>query len=169
MGESVYSKEENQLLANYRSCGTHGKSFLQQAAKYEAHIALEEREAPDKHIIPCLIPDNMVCDGAKYSTGTTEEIYTSESEAFMALHVPNNNWAPRYCKHDIILLHNRFPRHGEEALFSYKNMIFFRKYLEGESEHILRCINGRQKDLVFRRMDSESLLCIGTAGGIIRA
>ncbi|MBQ8038643.1 MAG: hypothetical protein IJ274_01985, partial [Lachnospiraceae bacterium] len=147
----------------------HGKNVLQKVAKYEALIALEEREAPGKHIIPCLVPDGQICDGEKYNAVETKFIPTSDPDAFMALHVPNNNWAPRYCKHDVILLKNRFPIHGEEALFIYKGKIFYRKYIEGEQENILRCINGRQEDLVFKRMDSESLICIGTASGIIRA
>lgn len=169
MGENVCSEEENMLLMNYRQCGAHGKSVLQKVAKYEALSALEEREAPEKHLIPCLVPDSLISDGKKYNNVETQTIHTSEPDAFMALYVPNNNWAPRYCKHDIILLKNRFPMSGEEALFIYKSKIFYRKYIEGEREHILRCINGRQEDLVFKRMDSESLICIGTAGGVIRS
>lgn len=169
MGENVYTEEENQLLNNYRQCGAHGKSVLQQVAKYEALIALEEREAPGKHMIPCLVPDSQICDGSKYHTVETKTIYTSEAEAFMALYVPNNNWAPRYCKHDIILLKNCFPMNEEEALFIYHGKIHYRKYIETEKGHILRCITGRKEDLTFQRMDTESLLCIGTTIGIIRA
>ncbi len=169
MGENVCSEEENLLLVNYRQCGAHGKSVLQQVAKYEALIALEERDAPEKHIVPCLVPDSRVCDGSKYSVVETKTIYTSDPDAFMALYVPNNNWAPRYCKHDIILLKNRFPLHEEEALFIYKSKIFYRKYIETERGHILRCITGRKEDMTFQRMDTESLLCIGTTTGIIRA
>ena len=169
MGESVSTKEEELLLMNYRKCGTHGKSILQQVASFEAHTALDEREAPGKQSIPCIVPDPLVCEGSKYGTGVTKEVYTTEPEAFLALRVPNNNWAPRFCKHDIILLKDKFPKHGEEALFTYKGSVFYRKYIEGEQEHILRCVNGRQEDLTFKRMDSDSLVCIGTAIGIIRA
>ena len=111
MGENVCSEEENLLLMNYRQCGAHGKSVLQQVAKYEALVALEERESPGKHLIPCLVPDNQIRDGEKYHAVETRTIPTSNPNAFMALYVPNNNWAPRYCKHDIILLKNRFPMH----------------------------------------------------------
>ena len=168
MGESVSTKEE-ELLMNYRKCGIHGKSILQQVAKYEANTALHEREAPGRHSIPCIIPDTLAHDGAKYGTGETKEVYTSEPEAFMALYVPNNNWVPRFCKHDIILLKDKFPKHGEEALFTYKGKIYYRKYIEGDREYILRCVNGKHKDLVFKRMDSDSLVCIGTSIGIVRA
>lgn len=169
MGENVCSEEENLLLMNYRQCGTHGKSVLQQIAKYEALLASEERDSPEKHIIPCFVPDSRVCDGSKYSTVETKSIHTCEPKAFLALYVPNNHWAPRYCKHDIVLLENRFPMHEEEALFIYKGKIYYRKYIEVERNHFLRCITGRQEDLVFQRMDSESLICIGTTIGIVRA
>ncbi len=169
MGESVASKDEDLLLQHYRMCGVHGKSILQQTAKYEALTAKDERETPGRHSIPCIVPDGLACEGMKYGTGETKEIYTTESEAFIALEVPNNNWAPRYCKYDRILLKDRFPKNGEEALFTYKNEIYFRKYIEGDREHILRCINNRHTDLIFKRMDCQSLVCIGTAIGIIRA
>ena len=169
MGESVSTPEEEILLIHYRKCGTHGKSILQQVAKYEAHTAKDEREAAGQHSIPCIIPDALANDGTRYSTGETKEVYTNNPHAFMALYVPNNNWAPRYCKHDIILLKDSFPKNNEEALFTYQGQIYYRKYIEGEQEHILRCINGRCKDLLFRRMDCDSLVCIGTSIGIIRA
>lgn len=170
MGENVCTEEENELLTNYRQCGTHGKIYLQKLSKCEALIASEERITINQYVIPCLIPDSRICDGEKYNTVDTQStISTCDPDAFMALYVPNNNWAPRYCKHDIILLKNRYPMHGEEALFIYHDKIFYRKYIEESNKYILRCINGRQEDLVFKRMDSESLVCIGTAGGIIRA
>lgn len=169
MGENVCSEEENMLLSNYRQCGIHGKSMVQQVAKYEALTAQEEREAPGKHLVPCLVPDNRVCDGSHYGVVETKSIPTTEADAFMALYVPNNNWAPRYCKHDIILLNNRFPMPEEEALFIYQSRIYYRKYIENENGHILRCINGRYPDLTFKRMDDSSLLFIGTAIGIIRS
>lgn len=169
MGENVCSEEENLLLMRYRQCGIHGKGVLQQVAKYEAMISLEERESQEKHLIPCFIPDSLISDGKKYHSVETRTTHTDNPDAFMALYVPNNNWAPRYCKHDIVLLKNRFPMPGEEALFIYKGKIYYRKYIERENEQVLQCINGRQEDLVFKRMDSESLICIGTADGIIRA
>ncbi len=169
MGENVYSEEEKELLMNYRQCGVHGKSYLQKVSRCEALIALEERESPEHYTVPCIIPGCYVCDGAKYTIVDTKPILTNNPDVFMALCVPNNNWAPRYCKHDIILLTNRYPMHGEEALFIYKDKIYYRKYIEKEQTNILRCINDRQEELIFKRMDSESLICIGTATGIIRA
>ena len=169
MGENVCSEEENQLLNNYRQCGAHGKNVLQQVAKYEAMIAQEERQTSVKHRIPCMIPDNKVCDGSHYNVVETKFIDTNHQEAFMALHVPNNLWVPRYCKNDIVLLKNCFPMHTEEALFIYQGKIYYRKYIENEDHHILRCINGRYPDLIFKRMDEQDLLCIGTAVGIVRA
>ena len=167
MGESVSSKDEDALLMYYRMCGKHGKSILQQIAKYEAYTAKDEREAPGRHSIPCIMPSDITCEGMKYSTSNTKEVYTIEPEAFLALHIPNNSWSPKYCKDDVILLTDRFPRTGEEALFTYQDHVYLRKYIEGSKEHILRCINGLHRDLVFVRMDS--LVCIGTVIGIVRA
>lgn len=169
MGEKTFTKDEEELILNYRKCGIHGKSVLQQVSKFESHTALDEREAPGKHRIPCIVPDSLLYESAKYNIGETKEIYTPEQDAFMAFTVPNNNWAPHFCKHDIILLKDAFPNSGEEALFTYRGEIYYRKYIEGDQEHILRCINGRHKDLVFKRMDSESLVCVGTFLGIVRA
>lgn len=169
MGESVLSDDEYLLITNYRQCGSHGKSLLQQIAKYEAHTAKFERETSGRHSVPCIIPDTIFRDGMKYSTSEMKDIYTTEPDAFLALKAPNNNWAPKFCKGDIILLKDQFPHHGEDALFTYQDCVYFRKYLEGETEHILRCVNGRHNDLIFKRMDTETLICIGTAIGIVRA
>lgn len=169
MGENVCTEEENMLLVNYRQCGFHGKNVVQQFARYEALIAMEERKSPGKYLVPCLIPDNWVCDGSNYGTVETKAIQTNNPEAFMAVYVPNNNWAPRYCKHDIVLLKNRFPVPEEEALFIYHGNIYYRKYMESKQGHVLQCINGRNSDLIFKRMDDPYLLFIGTTIGIVRA
>lgn len=168
MGEIISTSEEAELLFNYRRCGRHGKSVLQQIAKYEAYTALAEREASGKHSIPCIVPNDLFCEGSKYGATQTKEVYTTDSNAFLALYVPNNNWAPKLCKYDTILLKDKFPLSGENALFSYQGNIYFRKYIETEKGYILRCINERHEDLVFKRMDDPSLICIGTAIGLVR-
>lgn len=169
MGETICCEDENLLLMNYRRCGVHGKNYLQQAAKCEALVALEERNSPEKHIIPFLFPDNKVCDGEKFSILEQKTLATVHPDAFMAIYVPNNLWAPRYCTHDIILLKNCFPAHKEEALFIYHGRVYYRKYLEREQQHVLRCVNGRYPDLIFKRMDDRALVCVGTAIGVVRA
>jgi len=168
MGKDIYPEEESLLLDNYRQCGIHGRNYIQQIAKYEAIITMEEKSVQGMHRIPCLLPDNQICDGSVYKVIKTKYLCTNNPNAFMALLVPNNLWVPRYCKQDIILLKNCFPMSGEEALFIYQGKVYYRKYMENNNTHILRCINERYPDLIFQRMDDQSLLCIGTATGVIR-
>ena len=97
----------------------------------------------------------------------TEEVYTSLPDAYMALVVPNNEWCPKYCKGDMILLANRFPKHGEEALFRNEEYVYYRKFLEMDNGYILRCINNRHDDMFLKRMDS--LDYVGTAIGVVKS
>lgn len=165
LGEPFMTPEEEAMLKNYRACGKHGKGILQLMAKYEAHTAKKEREAKDKHMIPCIIAHTISCEGMKYNSGDTKQIFVSEPDAFLGLHVPNNNWAPRYCRGDIVLFENRAPEHGERALFLWEGNIYFRRYEEKGKGFALHCITDRHEPLNFRRMDE--LTCLGTAIGVI--
>ncbi len=167
MGEQFMTKDEEELLRNYRDCGNHGKAILQVNCHYEATIAKFEREAPNKRSIPCFVPQSITCEGLQYNIGNHKNIYTIEPEAFISLEVPNNHWTPQYCKGDIILFANRFPASGEIALFTWKELVYLRQYVELEKDYVLRCVNGRHEDLHFRRMDE--LDCVGTAIGVVRA
>lgn len=166
-GHHFLSDEERELIDCYRMCGKHGKSIMAVIAKYEAYTAKAERDAKDKHLIPCILPKDAACDGMKYDSNNMTKIYTTEPDAFIALQVPSNNWHPRYCKDDIILLADRFPRHNEEALFTKESKVYFRKYIETEKGYILRCVNNRHEDIKVRRMDEY--MCFGTSVGIVRA
>ena len=42
----------------------------------------------------------------------------------------NNDFAPLYCKDDVLLLENRFPSNGEIASFLISDRIYIRKYIE---------------------------------------
>ncbi len=166
MGESLFSDEEKALIHHYRKCGNHGKNIMMLIAEYEAGIALYERNQKDKHRIPCIVPIGEVGDGIKYSTCETIEVYTTEPNAFIAVLTPNNYWAPSYCKDDMLLLEKRFPKNGEDALFTIEDKVYFRRYIEKEKGFLLRCPNDRKADLEFDRMDK--VYCVGTCIGIVR-
>lgn len=166
MGESIYTEEEQALIRNYRKCGTHGKNIMMLVAEYEANLALCERNKKDRHRIPCIVPIGDVGDGIKYSTCDTIEVYTTEERAFIAVLTPNNYWAPAYCKGDLILLEKRFPKNGEDALFTIDGRVYFRRYKELEKGFALLCPNDRGADLRFDRMDK--VYCVGTCVGIVR-
>ena len=166
MGENIYTKEEENLLRCYRKCGNHGKNIIMLVAEYEAGAALHERNEKDKHRIPCIIPIGETMDGIKYSTCETIEVYTTEPKAYIAALVPNNNWAPSYCKDDMILLEKRFPKSGEDAIFTIEGRVYFRRYIEKKKSFVLKCTNHRNDDLEFERMDR--VYCVGTCIGIVR-
>ena len=166
MGESLYSREEQEIIASYRKCGNHGKNIMMLIAEYEAGLALHERNCKDKHRIPCIVPLGEVVDGVKYTTCETIEIYTNESKAYIGVLVPNNFWAPSYCKDDTILLEKRFPKNGEDALFTIEDRVYFRRYIENGKGFLLKCPNDRGEDMEFERMDK--VYCVGTCIGIVR-
>ena len=165
MGEPIMTPDEEAMIRNYQKCGKHGKGILQLMAKYEANTARKEREAKDRHMIPCIMAHTVSCEGMKYNSGDTKQIFVTEPDAFLGLHVPNNNWSPRYCRGDVVLFANRAPEHGERALFSHEGLIYFRRYEEMERGFSLHCITDRHEPLKFRRMDE--LVCLGTAIGVI--
>ena len=165
MGEPFMTPDEEAMLKNYRKCGKHGKGILQSVAKYEAHTAKKEREAKDKHMIPCIMAQTISCEGMKYNSNDTTQIFVTEPEAFLGLRVPNNNWSPKYCRGDVVLFANRHPVHGERALFMWEGNIYFRRYEEKEKGFALHCITDRHEPLKFKRMDE--LECLGTAIGVI--
>lgn len=165
MGAPIMTPDEEAMLRNYRKCGKHGKGILQLMAKYEAHTAKKERDAKERHMIPCIMAQTVSCEGMKYNSGDTKQIFVTETDAFLGLHVPNNNWSPRYCRGDVVLFANRSPVHGERALFAWQGQIYFRRYEEKERGFSLHCITDRHEPLHFKRMDE--LECLGTAIGVI--
>lgn len=167
MGQCSHTLHERALIQHYRTCGHHGKSLIELVARYEALTAKAEREAPDKHLIPCIVPQGDIRAGIIYDTCLTEEIETSVPEAYIAIRMTNNDLVPAYCKGDIILLENRFPDAGEYAVFLKGDRVYIRQYLEEDGQYRLRCLHNQGKDLVFHRMDEIDY--IGTCIGAVRA
>lgn len=166
MGDMLHNPEETEIIRNYRKCGIHGKSIIELIAKYEANIAGVERNAAEKHKVPCLIPVGNVYDGIVYSSCEVVDVDTILPEAYLAIEITTNFFAPVYCKGDRVLLENRFPANGEQAVFVKDNRAYCRKYIEAEGKYILKCLNGRGEDMILQRM--SEMECIGTCIGLIR-
>lgn len=167
LGETFMKADEIALLENYRECGKHGKSRINLVARNEAKAAKKEKDCGGKHEIPCLVPQKRVEDGFIYDGCGTKYIFTSVSNAYAAIEVTNNTYAPVYCKGDQLYLEDRYPEHGETAIFVRDGIGFARKYVEEGGKYILRCISGHKEDIVLKRMDEVQ--CIGTCAGVNRA
>lgn len=167
LGECQHTGDERALLQYYRACGNHGKSLVLLTAKYEALTAKEEREAADKHKIPCLSPKGNIRDGIVYDDAEAEEIYTTNVEAYVGIKMTNNDLVPAYCKGDIILVANRFPENKEYGVFYQDSKAYIRQYIEEDNLYRLKCLHDYGKDMTFKRMDEIEY--IGTCCGVIRA
>jgi len=167
MGQCSHTPEERQLLRYYRTCGVHGKSLIFLTSKYEALSAKDEREATDRHMIPCLIPHGDIRQGVIYDACEVVEIFTSCKEAYVAVKMTNNDLVPTYCKDDIILISNSFPRNKEYGVFYKNGRAYIREYLEEEGQYRLKCLHKMGEDMIFKRMDEIEY--IGTCCGVIRA
>ena len=115
MGESP-REEEEQLLFAYRESGEHGKKFIRAIAEIEAQWQAgvdvnEERE------IPCLIPDSGNIRWSSFFKLDVEHVKTACENVYMAMRHSNDSLFTRYCKNDVLLLSDKFPNEGENALF----------------------------------------------------
>lgn len=167
MGKCQHTPEERALLQYYRSSGNHGKALILLTAKYEALTAKEEREGKDRHSIPCLTPKGNIRDGIIYDEATTEEMHTTNLEAYVGIKMTTNDLVPAYCKGDVILIANRFPRHNEYGVFYKNGRAYIRQYLEEDGQYRLKCLHNYAEDIICKRMDEIDY--IGTCCGVIRA
>lgn len=167
MGQCQHTPQERALLQYFRACGHHGKNVVLISAKYEALAAAEEREATGGHTIPCLFPDGDIYHGIDYDTCRTEEIFTSNDMADVAIKMTNNCLMPVYCKGDVILITHRFPVNNEYGVFYYHGRAYIRQYVEADGHYILKCLHKYDKDMIFKRMDDIEYL--GTCCGVVRA
>ena len=167
MGECSHSLEERALLQYFRACGHHGRSVILLSAKFEALTAKEEREAVDKHTVPCLIPHGDIYQGIMYDSCEVVDIYTAKEEAYVAIKMMNNDLVPAYCKGDILLIANRFPANKEYGVFYQNGRAYIRQYIEEENQYRLKCLHNNAKDMVFKRMDEIEY--VGTCCGVVKA
>ncbi len=164
MGKGLYSPEEQLLVRTYRKCGVHGKSIVNLVAKYEANISQIERESREKHKIPCLVP-MKIKDGFNYVNNDVAEVETTEKEAYTAIKISSHAFAPVFCKGDIVLIADRFPEEGEKGVFVLEGKGYIRQFVETETGYTLKSLNGREKDIHLKRLDS--VVCIGTCTGAV--
>lgn len=167
MGKCQHTPPEKALLRHYRSCGNHGKSIIELVAKQESLVSKEEREASDKHRIPCLIPIGDIHQGIIYADCKTIEIFTSDKNAYVAIQMINNDLSPKYCKNDIILISNKFPHNNEYGVFYKSGRMYIREYIEENQKYKLKCLHNFSSDIVYDRMDDIDY--VGTCCGVIRA
>jgi transcriptional regulator with XRE-family HTH domain len=167
MGECSHSSEERALLQYFRMCGHHGRSVILLSAKFEALTAKEEREAKDKHTIPCLIPHGNIYQGIVYDDCEVVDIFTAKEEAYVAIKMVNNDLVPVYCKGDVLLIANRFPANKEYGVFYQHGRAYIRQYIEEENQYRLKCLHNYAKDMIFKRMDEIEY--VGTCCGVVRA
>lgn len=166
MGESLYTPEEQLLIRNYRKCGVHGKSIVSLVSRYEANTARREREA-DKHKIPCMVPAGRIQDGFTYSNHEVVEIHTANEDAYAAIEITGNAYAPVYCKGDRVLIADRYPENGERGVFVRDGAGYIRQFMEKEDAYVLKSLSRHQPDLVLKRLGDME--CIGTCIGVIMA
>lgn len=167
MGQCQHTAQERAILRNYRACGKHGKSVIELIAKYEAGSVKAERESADKHSIPCLVPQGDIRKGIVYDNCETIEIVVAVPDAYVGIMMNNNDLAPMYCKDDIILFENRFPKHGEYAAFFRDGKAYIRKFIEEDKQYRLKCLHSQGTDIVLKRMDEIEY--IGTCIDVIRS
>lgn len=166
MGQCQHTAEERKLLQYYRLCGGHGKSLIALTARHEATVSKNEREHRDKHKIPCLIPSGRINHGFAYTDSEVVEIETVKPNAYVAIKIVSNSYVPAYCKGDILLLEDRYPDHGERAVFVKEGVGYIRKFIEEDGKYILRCVAGHREDIVLKSLDVVE--CVGTCIGVSR-
>ena len=166
MGQCPHNADEKNLLQYFRSCGNHGRSIIILSAKYEALMARNQREAPAKHTVPCMLPKGEIHNGIIYEDCETIEIETSIKSAYVGIRVTANCLMPTFCKGDILLFANRFPEHGEIGAFYVGDRAFVRKYIEEEKQFRLQCLHNRSDDIIVKYLNEIEY--IGTYCGVIR-
>lgn len=166
VGRCQHTHAERTIIHNYRACGKHGKSIIELIARYEASATKNERDSHGKHKIPCLFPQGDMRKGIVYDLCETNDIETNVADAYIALQMTNNDFAPLYCKGDILLFEDRFPSQGEVAAFLKNDRVYIRKFIEENGQYRLKCLHRYGEDIILKRMDETDY--IGTCVGVVR-
>lgn len=168
IGEDIYTPDEVALIKNYRKCGRHGRSIISLIGRYEANSAIKERESRHKHKVPCLVPIGKVQDGFVYTCCEVVYIETTVENAYTAVEVTSNAFAPVFCKGDRILLEDRFPDDGEIAVFVKEGKAYVREFAEAEKgRYQVKKINGHVPD--FEIVRADQIDCLGVYAGTVRS
>lgn len=164
IGESVCTLDEDRLIRNYRQCGKHGKSLLLNMSQNEAGHAKAEREKLNRQKITCFVPHSIV-DGFKFHSCERMDIFAENKDAYMAIEMTSNAFAPVYCQGDILLIEDRYPNSGEKGIFTKDDASYIRVFLKHEKGYTLKSLTRQSKNFEFKRMDSVE--CLGTVIDVI--
>lgn len=167
LGKCTHTPGEKTLLRNYRECGKHGKSIIELVAKFEAGAIKNERDTMEKHPIPCVQPSGDMHRGILWDTAKTEDVYTSNKNAYIGIQMPNDDFSPLYCENDIVLFEDRIPHNGEIAALLFGERAYIRKVIKETNGYTLKCLHNYGENIIIKRMDEISI--IGTATGVIRS
>lgn len=157
-GLNKYSKDDLKLLYFYSNASQHGRSYIMNIAKFEYLYTKFENQQEDIYDIPLLIPTGYFKDGMLYDTCIEKTIKTHLQKAYMAFKITMHDFAPVYCKNDIIYLSDRNPVSGEIAVFYKDNKVYFRQYIEENGKYILKALNNKGKDFVLDEMNEYAVL-----------
>lgn len=166
VGEMKIDKEEREIIRFYRLCGRHGKAVIGLVARYEATSARAERDSPERHKVPCLVPHNDISKGIVYDTCETVEYETSVKDAYVGVKITSNDLIPRFCKGDVVLFANKFPKNGEYGAFLKDGRAYLRQYVEENGQYALKSLRSGGDDIVMKRLDQIDY--IGTCIEVIR-
>lgn len=153
MGQCSLSPAERMIIDNYRKCGKHGKSTIEMTARYEASAIKGERDGIGKHKITCLYPQGDLRKGLVLDACEKGEIETTIAEAFVAIQMMDNDFAPIFCKDDVLVFEDRFPENGEKAAFFNGNRVYIRKFLEENGMYRLKCLHPYGEDIILKRLN----------------
>lgn len=156
----------SRLLSRYCQCNPHGKQLLNLIAEIESDMSCRKKRTSDINQIPCIEVHTAYADAIPYQACSFKAVSAASSQAFLALKMPDNRYAPVMCADDILLFENRFPNDGETALFYYEGMLYLRYLRQYEDGYVLAGLCGRSPDIRIVRMDQY--LLIGTYIGISR-
>ena len=164
--DNTSTNEERKLINYYRSCGKHGKNVILNIAKYESNARKEAQEGLQQNKIICLKAEHDIFLGKLYDPDNPYEIFTNKKEAYIAFETTLNENVPTYCKGDIVLIENRFPRSGEHGVFLKDDKIMIKVFVEKKDGYCLYPIHRIGSEIHLKKFDNVE--CLGTCCGLIR-
>lgn len=164
--DAVSASSEDSLMDDYRCCSSHGKHLIRCIASLEAQLTSISSSSCSQKEIPCICPPPGVSDNSPYLIYDVQKICTGCPDAFLAIRMPSNEFAPCYCTNDILLLSDRFPQEHEHALFIYQGRILFRKFQSCSRGYMLYPVTGHTHPLFLEHLNFCRI--IGTCIGIER-
>lgn len=167
LSNPIYTTEEQQLLEHYRRCSPHGRHLTRFIAAMESETIPCSPTSALQYTIPIFLPA-VSADESLYTICDIRYLDTFCQDAFAAIRIPDNTFAPIYYQYDIVLLSNRFPNPGEHAVFLYDGHVYLREFIitSPGNQYTFTAIHGRGNDIHLKQPCKYTLL--GTCIGILR-